>query len=77
MKEILIKIKKDLDKRTDPDRPILTGDMLKFFVLRLLLSVLVYVLINKFILGISILQYVFIDFIFQLGEYFVSILKKK
>lgn len=77
MKELILKIKKDFAEKTNPGRALVTGDMVKFFVLRVLLAILTYVIIDKLIVKISIGQYIIIDLIFQTGEYFVYLLKKK
>ena len=72
IKNMWDKIKTDLDKRTDPDAPVLTGGMVERFILRLLLITLSYMVINTFIVKLAIWQFLFIDMLLYVIETFIK-----
>lgn len=75
-KNIKNKLKEELDKKTDPDAPLLTAKFVEVFFLRLLLSIFAYVIIDKFIIELKIWQFVLIDILLQVCEWFVKLVKK-
>jgi hypothetical protein len=58
-----------LDKKTSPTEPLLTGNMVERFFLRLLLMVLVYVVINTFIIPLKIWEFIVIDALIYVSEF--------
>ncbi len=72
-----INLKKELDKKTDPDAPILNARMLQFFVLRFLLGILCFVTIDKFIVEITLLKYVMIEILFDSARFVIKIVRGK
>lgn len=66
-----------LDKKTSPDAPLLTGRMVEMFFLRLLLMVLMYVVINTFIIPLKIWQFVIIDMLMYGSQFLQNLLSRK
>ena len=76
-KEIGRKIKEEWNKKTDPDAPIFTGNMVHNFLLRLLIMLLMYALINVFIVRLSVLKFIMLDALYYVAEWFVRLVRKR
>ena len=69
-------IKSDFENKTSTDRPVVTGNGLQIFLLRLLLGILGYVILKKIIPSLTFLEFVLIDLIFNIFDYIISIFKR-
>lgn len=76
MKNFIKKVQEDLNEKTSGP-PVVKGKAVEIFVLRVLLMILCYLLIDRFILSIKLWQFVVVDMIIQTAEYVVYIVKKK
>lgn len=76
MKNFINKVKQDINEKTSGP-PVVKGKAVEVFVLRVLLAILCYILIDRFILPIKLWQFAAVDMIIQAAEYIVYIVKKK
>lgn len=76
-KDLKEKLKEDLDKRTSPDAPLFTGIMVKMFFLRLLLGFAIYMIIDRFIVPLTMWKFIFIDLLFEIYSWVINVAKRR
>jgi hypothetical protein len=77
MKKIWNNLIMELDKKTNPDAPLVTTRMLQFLLLRFLLGILLFMVIDRFIVEITLLKYVLIELLFDAARFVIKIVRGK